>query len=330
MTSPTFRLSAIAVASVVVLAASLLIGARPIAPADVLAALAAGPASTGTDTAHIVWALRLPRTVLALAVGASLAVAGALTQAWTNNPLADPGFIGVTAGAGLGVAAGTLFGLSTSTSLLVCALGGATAAVVLVFAVARRAASPLTVLLVGAGVTASAQAITTALALNSGDVLDGMRQWTVGSTLGRGGEDIAVAGVGLALGLVLAGLVARPLDIVSMSPGSARSLGVSVARTSVITAGAIVVLAATATAAVGPVAFVGFAAPHLLRPVVGSTLTRLLPAVAVAGGLLVVAADTLGRVVGGSGEVEMSIILAILGAPLLVASLAKRRQAVIS
>src|SRR5699024_4988784 len=186
-------------------AVSVLIGARATPPAETLAALVAGPGGeVGGDLSDLVWRLRVPRTVLALLAGASLAVAGALAQVWTRNPMAGPGIIGITSGAGLAVAIGTVAGLTAPASAALLALRGAALVAALVLAVARAADDPLTVLLVGVATAFALTAVTTVLALHQRSVLDGIRQWTVGSTVGRGGTDLVIAAVGLSVGLVLA------------------------------------------------------------------------------------------------------------------------------
>lgn len=318
----SWLIPALAIAVVVAVAGSFAIGSRPIALADVLSSLTSGPSAQG-EIPHIVWYLRAPRTALALVTGAALAVAGAIAQAWTRNPLADPGFIGVTAGAAFAVALGLTFGLATGGVLGLAgktglALIGAAVTAALVVAVSRSSEDPLTLILVGLGVSAALQAATMLLSLNATAVLDGLRQWFVGSTSGRGLSDIAIAGAGLVLGGALATWVARPLDLLAMGHEQAIALGTSPAVTRGLAATSVVVLAGTATAAVGPVAFVGFAGPHLIRPLTGPALTRLLVPTALAGSAITLAADILGRVIMRPGELEVSVVLAIVGAPLMI------------
>ncbi len=306
---------------------SLIAGARPTSPADALSAFFAGPDGNGGggDLSQVVWELRVPRTLLAAATGAALAVSGALAQAWTKNPMADPGIIGITAGAGFAVALGATLGVVSLQQKTLLALVGAAAIAVVVLAVARLADDPLILLLVGIAMAFALNAATTLMALHQRSVLDGIRQWTVGSTVGRGTGDVVIAAVGLAVGLVLAALAARPMDLLSMGEDAAVGLGGSPSTTRVLTASAVVVLAGSATAAVGPIAFVGFAAPHMVRRFTGPSLTRMLVPVALVGGALTLLADIVGRVIARPGEVEVSVVLAIVGAPLLVASVARPR-----
>lgn len=309
-------LVALILASLVLAVASLTLGSRSIPPGEVIAALH----GAGEQDIHdIVWNLRMPRTFLAYFAGAALAVAGVLAQSWTRNPLADPGFIGVTAGASFFVALGTAIGIATSTGMrTTLALAGAGITTLLVLAVSRRFQDPLTLILVGAGVSASLGSGAMIIGLYSTDVLDSMRRWTIGSTFGRGPEDVAIAGIGLVLGLACAAMAARPLDLLAMGEESSLALGGSPTTARVGAALSVVVLAGSATAATGPIAFVGFAIPHIVRRVVGpSVATMLLPS-ALLGGCAVLAADIIGRLIVGSSELEMSIVLAIVGAPFLI------------
>ena len=309
-------LVALILASLVLAAASLALGSRSIPPGEVIAALH----GAGEQDIHdIVWNLRMPRTFLAYFAGAALAVAGVLAQSWTRNPLADPGFIGVTAGASFFVALGMAIGIATSTGMrTTLALAGAGITTLLVLAVSRRFQDPLTLVLVGAGVSAALGSGAMIIGLYSTDVLDSMRRWTIGSTFGRGPEDVAIAGIGLVLGLACAAMAARPLDLLAMGEESSLALGGSPTTARVGAALSVVVLAGSATAATGPIAFVGFAIPHIVRRVVGpSVATMLLPS-ALLGGCAVLAADIIGRLIVGSSELEMSIVLAIVGAPFLI------------
>lgn len=306
------------VVSLLAVVASLAFGSRTISLADLVAA-ALGEGSD--DVRNIFWQLRVPRTLLAYAVGASLAIAGVLAQAWTRNPLADPGFIGVTAGAAfavaVGSAAGAVVGLADAT---VYAFVGAAATSALVLVVARRSASPLTLILVGVGVDASLSAGSALIGLFDTSVLDSMRYWTVGSTFGRSYDDAAVAWAGVAVGAVIAAVAARPLDLLAMGEETSLALGGSPRLARALAALGVVVLAGTATATAGPVAFVGFAAPHILRRFLGPQVSRLLVPAALFGGALVLCADIIGRLIMRPGELEMSIVIAVIGGPILIAA----------
>ena len=312
----TTFLVALILASLVLAVASLALGSRSIPPDEVIAALRGAGEQ---DIRDIVWNLRMPRTFLAYFAGAALAVAGVLAQSWTRNPLADPGFIGITAGASFFVALGTAIGIATTTGMrTTLALVGAGITTLLVLAVSRRFQDPITLILVGAGVSAALGSGAVIIGLYSTDVLDSMRRWTIGSTFGRGPEDVAIAGIGLLIGLACAAMAARPLDLLAMGEESSLALGGSPTTARVGAALSVVVLAGSATAATGPIAFVGFAIPHIVRRVVGpSVATMILPS-AFLGGCAVLAADIIGRLIVGNSELEMSIVLAIVGAPFLI------------
>ncbi|MBK4140694.1 iron chelate uptake ABC transporter family permease subunit [Corynebacterium macginleyi] len=312
----TTFLVALILASLALAVASLALGSRSIPPDEVIAALRGAGEQ---DIRDIVWNLRMPRTFLAYFAGAALAVAGVLAQSWTRNPLADPGFIGITAGASFFVALGTAIGIATTTGMrTTLALVGAGITTLLVLAVSRRFQDPLTLILVGAGVSAALGSGAVIIGLYSTDVLDSMRRWTIGSTFGRGPEDVAIAGLGLLIGLACAAMAARPLDLLAMGEESSLALGGSPTIARVGAALSVVVLAGSATAATGPIAFVGFAIPHIVRRVVGpSVATMILPS-ALLGGCAVLAADIIGRLIVGNSELEMSIVLAIVGAPFLI------------
>lgn len=304
------------IATLLLFLCSLVVGSRAIPLSDLFVALLHGGEA---DIENIVWDLRIPRAFVAYFAGAAIAVSGVIAQSWTRNPLADPGFIGITAGASFLVALGTALGVATSTGMRTAlALVGAGLATALVLGVSRRFQDPLTLVLVGAGVAAALSSGAMLIGLYSTDVLDSMRRWTIGSTFGRGPEDVAIAGIGLLVGLIIAARVARPLDLLAMGEESSVALGGSPSLTRRGAALSIVILAGCATAATGPVAFVGFAIPHLLRRLTGPEVAAMIAPAALLGGCSVLAADILGRLIAGPSELEMSIVVAFVGAPFLI------------
>lgn len=332
MLSRRLLTSAALVGLALLLVASLYLGSKDLSIGEVTSILMHGPhPSTQSDInaeqSGIIWDLRVPRTLLAVITGAALAMAGAIAQSWTRNPLADPGIIGVNAGASFAVAAALTLGWATTVGerTLVGLLGAAVAALI-VLLISRVSRNPLTLVLVGVGVTFALQAATNMLSLYSSDTLEGLRRWTVGSTAGRGMEDVALAALGLALGALCGALAARPLDLLAMGEDSARSLGSSPTRTRLLAAAAVIILAGSATATVGLVTFVGFAVPHLLRPFTGPALTRLLLPTAIVGGAAVLLADIVGRFVLQPNELEMSIVLAIVGAPVMILAVRRKKS----
>lgn len=325
--------SAALVGLALLLVASLYLGSKDLSISEVTSILMHGPhpsTQSGIDAEQsgIIWDLRVPRTLLAVITGAALAMAGAIAQSWTRNPLADPGIIGVNAGASFAVAAALTLGWATTVGeRTLVGLVGAAVAALIVLLISRVSSNPLTLVLVGVGVTFALQAATNMLSLYSSDTLEGLRRWTVGSTAGRGMEDVALAALGLALGALCGALAARPLDLLAMGEDSARSLGSSPTRTRLLAAAAVIILAGSATATVGLVTFVGFAVPHLLRPFTGPALTRLLLPTGIVGGAAVLLADIVGRFVLQPNELEMSIVLAIVGAPVMILAVRRKKSA---
>ncbi|SDC48777.1 FecCD family ABC transporter permease [Microbacterium enclense] len=298
--------------------ASLAIGSRPLAPTDVLTALL----STTRDTAGvIVHELRLPRTLTALLAGSCLGVAGLLIQAVTRNPLADPGLLGVNAGAALGVVVAiAFFGVGTAGGYVWFAFAGAAGAASLVTAAARPGRRGGTVGLILAGVALSAclGAVVRIITLADDDTFESFRFWAVGS-FERRDPDVAAQLLPFAVvGVVIAVLVSRGVDHLQLGSDLARAMGVSPAVVIVAAGTAITLLCATATSAAGPLAFIGLLVAHAVRGVVGTDLRASLPIAALAGAALTLASDVVGRAIALPGEVEAGIVAAFLGAPLLL------------
>ncbi|MFW5470584.1 FecCD family ABC transporter permease [Knoellia sp. CPCC 206435] len=308
----------LAVASAVVL--SLLVGTQSVAPADVVAAL------TGTgvseDVAGVV-ASRVDRTLIALVVGAAAAVCGVVLQGLTRNPLAEPGILGINSGAALSVVIGIkLFAISGVGGYVWFALAGACVTAVLVQLLALLApvrAQPVTMALAGAAVMATSTSIVGAILVSDRGALDVFRFWQVGSVAGRGAGIILDVAPFLLVGFALALSSGSVLNTVALGDDLARGLGQRVLLHRVLAAAGAILLAASATALAGPIAFVGLVVPHVVRAVVGPDHRRILLGTVFAGPVLVVVADTLGRVVAAPSEVQAGIICAVVGAPFLVA-----------
>lgn len=282
----------------------------------------------GGDTDLIVWQLRLPRTVLGLVAGAALGLAGAQMQTVTRNDLADPGLLGVTAGAALSVALATMVLGSTALWVqVVAAFVGAVLATtaVAVFAGGMRRTDRLTLVLAGSAATAVFTAVTSVIALVDAQTLQDVRYWTAGSLTGRPLGLLAAAATPLLLGLALSLGTARALRLLELDADAAAGLGVDVPRATLLVVTASTLLTASAVALAGPVAFVGLVAPHLARAVVGAG-HRALPWLAALGGAgLLVGADVLGRVMAPPGEVQAGVVVALVGAPVLVVLVQRRR-----
>lgn len=268
---------------------------------------------------HGVAAARLDRTALGLAVGAALALAGVLLQGLTRNPVADPGLLGINAGASMAVVVAiSLLGISTTVGYVWAALLGAAAAGLLVHTVAALGpggATPVKIAVSGAAVTAAVTSLTSALLLADRAAMTSYRFWSVGTL---GGRDWSVLSAGLpflAVGVVLAFAGARLLDALALGDDVARALGRRVQRDRVVVGLAAVLLAGTATALAGPIAFVGLVVPHVVRAFTGPRHALLLVWSAVVGATLVLVADTVGRVVAPPSEVQVGVMAAIIGLP---------------
>ncbi|MFB9786288.1 FecCD family ABC transporter permease [Microbacterium testaceum] len=298
--------------------ASLAVGSRALAPGDVLSALF----TDRRDAAGvIVHELRLPRTLTAIFAGACLGVAGVLMRAATRNPLADPGLLGVNAGAALGVVVAiAFFGVATASGYVWFAFAGAAGASLLVHAAARgdRRDDAIGLVLAGVALSACLGAVVRIVTLVDDDTFESFRFWAVGS-FERRDPDVAAQLLPFAVaGVVLALLVSRGLDQLQLGSDLARSLGVSPALIMLGAGAAITLLCAAATSAAGPLAFIGLLVAHAVRGAVGGSVRVSLPLAAVTGAALTLASDVLGRVIALPGEVEAGIVAAFLGAPLLL------------
>ncbi|WP_345381904.1 iron ABC transporter permease [Pseudonocardia yuanmonensis] len=299
--------------------ASLALGAGDVTPARAFAVLAG---AGDPDATFTVGMLRWPRTLVAVAVGAALGVAGSLLQAVARNPLAEPGLLGVSAGASFAVVVAVAAGAAAATVGPWVAVAGAAGGCALAVAAARlrRAGDdPVRLVLAGAAVSGLLGAVTAALLLIDQRTLDEVRFWTVGSVAGR---DLAAVGAALPVmlaGLLLAALVARPLATLTLGDDVALGLGQRPARTRVAAVAAVALLVGGATAAAGPIAFVGLVVPFAARALVGPELRRVLGVSVLLGPVVVLVADVLSRLLVRPYEMPLGVITALLGAPVLVA-----------
>lgn len=304
---------------VVCMALSLAVGARPIplvTVGDALTGHASGP------DAAVVLSSRLPRTVLGVLAGAALGVAGALMQAVTRNPLADPGLLGVNAGAGLAVViASGLVGVHTTVGYVWFAFAGALAASVGVYLVAaggRRSNDPARLTLAGVALGAVLLSLGQGLALLSPRAFDHLRAWQVGSLDVGSLEPAASIAPFIAVGLVIALASASGLNALAMGDDVARGLGVRAGRLRLLTVIAVALLAGAATAAAGAVGFVGLLVPHVVRRFVGPDQRSLIALSALTAPIVLLMADVVGRVVHRA-EIPVGVMTALIGAPMLVA-----------
>ena len=317
------------VVMVLVALASLAIGSKPIAFRAVLDALF--DRDNARDADVIIWQLRVPRTLLGLLVGSALGLAGALMQGVTRNPLADPGILGVEAGAALLVViAISVFGIDSLSQYVWFAFVGAGVVAVFVYglgSLGREGATPVKLALAGAAVSAMLSSITAAILLSDVAALDQFRFWEVGSLSGRGPVIVAEVTPFILVGIVCALAAGRIVNALSLGDDVARSLGQRVAWARLFSAFAVVLLCGAATAAAGPIAFVGLVVPHVARGITGPDYRWILPYSAVLAAILLLGSDIIGRVVARPGELQVGIVTALIGAPFFVALARSRKVA---
>ncbi|MEJ4112614.1 FecCD family ABC transporter permease [Corynebacterium kroppenstedtii] len=274
-----------------------------------------------TDT-QVILDLRIPRALLGVIVGMALGCAGALIQGHTRNPLADPGILGVSAGAACAVVASFAFlGVTGNIATMLWAFGGAIGATALVFGLAsvgKATASPLNLVLGGAALAAVLSSLTSALVLTDNENLDRMRFWTVGAIAGRDMDIVVISAPVVAIALVAAFATGPTLNLLNLGDDAAASLGVHIERSRIMGVVLIALLAGAATAAAGPLGFVGLVVPHVVRSITGPDYRWILPYSALTGAVLVLVADIVGRLIARPGEVEVGIVLAFVGAPFFI------------
>ncbi|MEU4795386.1 iron ABC transporter permease [Streptomyces sp. NPDC023327] len=330
MRVPVRRAALMAAAVVALLLAaslSLAVGARAIAPSAVLDALLHGGHG---DSAEVVREMRVPRTAVGLMVGAALALAGTVLQGLTRNPIADPGVLGISQGASVGVVLAIAFaGVHTLTGYVWYAFAGAGVAALAVHAIAaggRGGATPVKLALGGAAVNALLVSVTTAILTTRAFALDEFRFWQVGSLSGRDADIAGRIWPFLLVGLVLVLSVARGLDALALGEDVAKGLGQNVAAVRVVGGLGATVLTGAGVAAAGPLAFIGLAVPHIARAVVGGDHRWTLPMAAVLGPVMLLVSDVVGRIVFPPSEVPAGVMTALIGVPFLVTLV--RRKAV--
>ncbi|WP_425468342.1 FecCD family ABC transporter permease [Quadrisphaera granulorum] len=321
----TAGLLALIVALAVACLVSASVGARDLSLGQTWQALV----DRGSGQASLVlWESRIPRTLTGLVVGPALGACGALIQAYTRNPLADPGILGVNAGAVLGVTLGIgVLGISAAAGYVWFAFVGALVATLVVYVLGSRGggASPERVTLAGVALGAVLSGIATGIALRDRNVFTATRFWGVGSLASSDISQTWTLVPFVVLGLVLALLLSRSLNALALGDDLGRSLGARVGTVRVLTVVAVTLLAGGATAIAGPIAFVGLMVPHAVRWVTGPDQRWIIPTSMVAGAVLLLVSDVLARVVLPSGEVRVGLVTAVVGAPVLIA-LVRRRQ----
>ncbi|WP_391510130.1 FecCD family ABC transporter permease [Negativicoccus succinicivorans] len=303
----------LAVILVAALIGSLAFGATPIDLSRILEIL--GGDRSGTS-GPIIWNIRFPRNLVGALVGANLAVAGAILQAVMKNPLADPGIVGVSSGAGLaGVVMLVLFPHLTYLVTPIAFLG-AMGSALFVYALAwKNGIRPLRIILAGVAVNAFLGSGISALLIFYGDRVQGALLWMVGGLSARSWPQVELLVPYTILGILIAFAGAKQLNILSLGDETARSLGMRVERVRFFMTGVAALLAAAAVSISGLIGFVGLVVPHMVRLLIGSDHRFLLPGSVLGGAAVMVLSDTLGRVAFAPIEVPVGIIMAFLGAP---------------
>lgn len=306
---------------------SLLVGARLISPGGVLQILLADDPWSFDRIVLVDY--RLPRTLLGLLSGAAFGVSGALIQAATRNPLADPGVLGVNAGAAFFVTLAVgLLGFHSIDAYLWFAFLGAILVTIAVYALGaagRDGATPVRLVLSGVALSAVLGGIGTAITLLDPQAFDSMRFWSIGSVAGRNMEIVVSVAPFIAAGLVIALLAARSLNAMALGDDLARSLGANILRARILTLIAVTLLAGAGTAAAGPIGFVGLMVPHVVRWFTGPDQRWIIPLTMIYAPILLLSADIAGRLILFPSELEAGIVTAFVGAPVLIL-LARRKK----
>lgn len=307
---------------------SLMIGAKQLSVATVWQAIFS---NTDGYEHRVIMDSRLPRTLLALAVGPAFGLAGALIQALTRNPLADPGILGVSAGAAFAVAVGVgVFSIGTLSGYVGFALAGACIATIVVYVIGggagKKAPTPVQLTLAGVALGAALSGVTTALTLLNSKAFSRMLNWTVGTLAHKSTSDLSLVLPLIVAGIVTALAISPALNAIAFGEDRASSLGVNVLTIRAVGLVAITLLAGSATAIVGPIGFLGLMVPHCVRWFVGPSQPWIFLYSLVVAPVLLLLADIVGRVVITPTEVPVGIVMGFIGAPILII-LVRRRSA---
>lgn len=299
--------------------ASLVLGSRPIRFHELIDGLFHQNAdSYGASVVR----KRIPRTVFSLFCGAALGVSGALMQAVTRNPIADPSILGVNTGASLFVVCGIAFlNIGTASQYIWLAIAGAMVTAIFVFGVGsmgRGGATPLKLVLAGAATSAALASLVSAIMIPRSSVMDQFRFWQVGSVGSGNWSFIATFLPFLVIGILIAVLSAPALNALALGDDAATGLGVRTGVLRLVAAVAGVLLCGAATALAGPIGFVGLLSTHVVRLVLGPDQRFLLPMSAISGAVILTISDVIGRLAGSPGELEVGVVTAFIGAPLLI------------
>ncbi|MFI5868357.1 FecCD family ABC transporter permease [Streptomyces sp. NPDC051546] len=284
---------------------------------------------SGTASDVVVRDLRIPRTLLGVLVGLGLGLSGAVMQALTRNPLAEPGILGVNAGAAAAVVSAISFFGAASLSEFVwwAFLGAAVVSVVVYVLGGSRSATPVRLALAGTAATAALVGYINAVQLMDSKALDKLRFWTVGSLASANMDTVRQVAPFLVAGAVIALCLGRPLNAMALGDDTARALGAHLTRTRIGAMAAITLLCGAATAACGPIVFVGLMIPHLVRFLTGPDMRWVLAYSAVLSPVLLLGADVIGRVVTRPAELQVGIVTALIGGPVFIHLVRRKRMA---
>ncbi|WP_050184204.1 FecCD family ABC transporter permease [Domibacillus robiginosus] len=265
---------------------------------------------------------RISRTVFSLLCGAALGVSGALMQAVTRNPIADPSILGVNTGASLFVVCGIAFlNISTANQYIWLALAGAAITALFVFGIGslgRSGATPIKLVLAGAATSAALSSLVMAIMIPRSYVMDQFRFWQVGSVGSANWDNISTFTPFLLIGILVAIFSAPALNALALGDDVATGLGVRTGTLRLIAALGAVLLCGSATALAGPIGFVGLLSTHVMRLILGPDLRFVIPMSALSGAIILTVSDVLGRLIGSPGELEVGVVTAFIGAPILI------------
>lgn len=264
----------------------------------------------------IVRDLRLPRVLIAVIVGANLAVSGVLLQAVMKNPLADPGITGISAGASVVAIIVMLYFQNLHSALPLIAFFGGAFACFLIYALAwKKGLSPIRIVLAGVAVNSTLGGITAMLSILNSDKIAGILMWINGSISSRGWKDVRLLFIYSVIGLLFSFPLYKSCNIIVLGDKTSKNLGVNINIQRILISAAAVFLAGVSTSIVGVIGFIGLVVPHISRMIIGSDHKYLIPFSAIMGSILLISADTLGRVIAKPYEIPVGVVMAVLGGP---------------
>lgn len=265
---------------------------------------------------------RIARTVFSIMCGAALGVSGALMQSVTRNPIADPSILGVNTGAALFVVCGiTFLNIGTASQYIWLALAGAIITAIFVFGIGSMGsggATPLKLVLAGAATSAALSSLVMAIMIPRSNVMDQFRFWQVGSVGSGNWSSISLFIPFLIIGILIAIFTAPALNALALGDEAATGLGVRTGTLRLVAAFGGVLLCGAATALAGPIGFIGLLATHVIRLIIGPDLRYIIPMSALSGAIILTISDVCGRILGSPGELEVGVVTAFIGAPILI------------